>query len=786
MLCLVAACSLVLVPVSPGVSYGVRTVTAVVAVVVLLRVGVAPGRASRALLAAALLAGITSGVAAAGYLLVTGRPSPAGGLSDWVYLLYGPLAGAGLLLLPRHPQEGPWRLRAFVDAAIAVSALAFALAPTLTGMARTTAHQGLAVAAALAYPLCSVFAVAVLLAVLPRVQRDLRPFLHVVGLGLGLLMAGDVGYAVGTLHDWYTPTTWPAVCTQAGLALLVAAAPLRGRAQVQLVPRQDVTPSLLEMTAPYLAVLPAIVMDGVILARGQRFSQTQMFVAVFVGLALISRQLLTNADHRRSIERLEHREREAHAASLCDPLTGLGNRAAVLESLGEQLAAPDRRTLALALLDLDDFKDINDRHGHETGDAVLCEIASRLRFAVPEGAVIARLGGDEFAVCVRTDHRVRLLGEVLRATLDEPVHVGERSFAVTASIGVVVADAGHTPTPAVAMSHVDVAMYQAKAVKVPQRSTVVVLAGQARDQAAARVRLRDEVSHPELEQFHVVYEPMVDLSDGQVIGAEALLRWRHPVLGDVPPSTFVPLAEQVGAIHELGEFALRTAAADLAGWLAQAADAGDPLLRASVGVNLSPRQLGDPSLCDLVREVLEVNGLQPYQLVLEITEEALLDDWGTAVEVVRDLRDIGIAVAVDDFGTGYSSLRYLRRFDTCTVKIDREFVQAVADEPRTRALVASVLEMSRSLDLYSVAEGIETLDQLQVLRALGCRFAQGYLFDKPMAPEAFGTLLTTRHRYPMGPNPAGGLVPVPREHPGPRQVMPATLPVVPIVPRRTG
>ena len=161
-----------------------------------------------------------------------------------------------------------------------------------------------------------------------------------------------------------------------------------------------------------------------------------------------------------------------------------------------------------------------------------------------------------------------------------------------------------------------------------------------------------------------------------------------------------------------------------------------------------------------MREVLAEHGLAPYRLVLEITEQALMDDWATAVDVVRELRAMGVAVAVDDFGTGYSSLRYLRRFDTSTVKIDREFIQALPDEERTRALVASVLDMARALELYTVAEGIETLDQLQVLRALGCRFAQGYLFDRPMPPAAFGELLLARHTYPMAELPrTAALVP---------------------------
>jgi EAL domain-containing protein (putative c-di-GMP-specific phosphodiesterase class I) len=370
-----------------------------------------------------------------------------------------------------------------------------------------------------------------------------------------------------------------------------------------------------------------------------------------------------------------------------------------------------------------------------------------------------RLGGDEFAVCSEASESRNLPAELV-ALFDAPVVLGPRLFSITASIGVVLVD-HHTASSAEALSHVDVAMYEAKSRKEPQRSGVVVLDGEARARAAARVQLRDDVSRPQLEQFRVVYEPVVELATGRIVGAEALLRWHHPLLGDIPPSTFIPLAEHVGAIHELGELALRRAVGDVATWLRAACDDGTPLEDLVVGVNLSPRQLGSPGLVELVEEVLTEHGVAPERLVLEITEEALLEDWDTAVLVVRELRALGVGVAVDDFGTGYSSMRYLRRFDTSTLKIDREFVEVVGEERRTRALVASVIELADSLGLTTVAEGVETLDQLQVLRSLGCRYAQGYLFDRPMERDAFGALLLAGHAYPLGPG-SSPVVPAPR------------------------
>ncbi len=756
---------------SSSASYGIRSLTAVLAVFALLRVGAAPGRTSRWLLAGALGIGIASGLTATAHLLLTGAPSPPGAAADWVYLSYAPLAVAGLLALPRHALNGPWRLQVLADATVAVTALAFFLTGPLAGMEHLSSDSHAAAAAAFGYPVVAVFVLAVVLSVLPHVQSELRPFLRVVALGFSLMMVGDIGYAVGALNGWYTPTTWPAVVTQAGL-LLVVVAPFRARTAIALAPDRPTAPSLLETAAPYLPLVPGIGLSCTLLLDGRRFTLLQTGLAVAIGSAMIARQLLANAAQRHTILRLMDGERQAREASRRDPLTGLGNRTAMHEQLEALLVGTDRRPVALALLDLDDFKDINDTQGHDTGDEVLREVARRLLRAAPEGAVVGRLGGDEFAVCVRTSASPQQLGDALVRAFQEPVLVGSRQFTVTASIGVVLADAG----AATALSHVDVAMYEAKARKDPQRSGVVVLAGAARDRAAARVQLRDEISRPDLGQFRVVYEPLVDLSDGRVVGAEALLRWEHPELGSIPPAAFIPLAEQVGAIHQLGSFALRSAMQDLAGWLETAAAEGTPLEQAAVGVNLSPRQLGSPELCDEIRELLEHYDIAPHRLILEITEEALLDDWETAVDVVRRLHAMGIAVAVDDFGTGYSSLRYLRRFETSTLKIDREFVQAVPDEPRTRALVASVLDMARLLDLRTVAEGIETLDQLQVLRSLGCQYAQGYLFDRPMERDAFGELLVNRHRYPLGPlaSTTPLLLPAQRD---------ASLPVIP---RRTG
>jgi diguanylate cyclase (GGDEF)-like protein len=404
----------------------------------------------------------------------------------------------------------------------------------------------------------------------------------------------------------------------------------------------------------------------------------------------------------------------------------------------------------VALLDLNDFKDINDTHGHDTGDEVLRHTADRLRHAVAVGSV-ARLGGDEFAAFVtRADTEGSALADEIVDAFSDPMRIGKRFFQVRASIGIVLderppgasqrGDAMHL------LAHADVAMYEAKSSKSVQDVPVAVLTGRARASAAATIRIRDEVSTPALEQFRLEYQPVVDLQTGEIAGAEALLRWRHPDFGDISPATFIPLAERVGSITALGEHVLTVALDDLAAWTA----AGHELV---VGVNVSPRQLTDPAMADHVLALLAARGLRPAQLTIEVTEEALVDDMDPVVSTIAALRAGGISVAVDDFGTGYSSLRYLRRFDANIVKIDREFVQASSSEPRTDALVRSVVSMANALDLVCVAEGIETLDQLALVRSHGCRFGQGFLLDRPMPADSIEQLLQSGHVYSVDVSP---------------------------------
>jgi EAL domain-containing protein (putative c-di-GMP-specific phosphodiesterase class I) len=354
---------------------------------------------------------------------------------------------------------------------------------------------------------------------------------------------------------------------------------------------------------------------------------------------------------------------------------------------------------------------------------------------------VARLGGDEFCLLVHgSAERAWSVAERVREELSRPVLVGGRRFLVGASVGIVLAGdcAGRSSREESAqalLSHADIALYEAKA---KDKGTAVLIQGSERAKAAQQVQLREQVAEPQLDQFSLVYQPVVDLTSGQMRGVEALLRWNHPELGQVSPEAFIPMAEQCGSIQTLGWYVLRQACGQLAEWTRAA-----PEHRLAIGVNASIRQLDEPGFADRLLRLVHGYGVQPDQVVLELTEQALAVDFETAVSVVAELRDGGISVAVDDYGTGYSSLRYLHRFAADVVKIDRSFVANAAESGHTQKIVRSVLHMAESLDLQSIAEGIETAAQLELVRALGCDLGQGYLFSRPVPAAAITQILRT-------------------------------------------
>jgi diguanylate cyclase (GGDEF)-like protein/PAS domain S-box-containing protein len=416
-----------------------------------------------------------------------------------------------------------------------------------------------------------------------------------------------------------------------------------------------------------------------------------------------------------------------------DGLTDLPNRALFYERLEIRLADMHLNGGACAVLclDLDHFKAVNDSLGHLAGDALLRVVAHRLRFAVRAEDTVARLGGDEFAVLM-TDAgdlcRVEALAERLADTVLAPVPFGEQRMEVGLSIGIALAPAHGTDSEAL-FKRADLALYRAKA---EGRSTHRVFEP-AMDKVAAERRnlerdLRRAIEGGEL-TLH--YQPQVTTTTGELLGFEALVRWAHPKRGLIPPSAFIPLAEESGLILALGEWVLRAACREAARW-------ERPL---KVAVNLSPRQFQQADLPERVLAILTETGLSPKRLELEITETLIINDMARALSILRRLKAFGISIAMDDFGTGYSSLATLQAFPFDKIKIDRSFVSHVEANSQAAVIVRAVLGLGRSLGMSVVAEGVETEEQMRFLATEACDEAQGYLIGRPQPIERFAEQL---------------------------------------------
>ncbi|HVT65560.1 MAG TPA: EAL domain-containing protein [Mycobacteriales bacterium] len=421
-----------------------------------------------------------------------------------------------------------------------------------------------------------------------------------------------------------------------------------------------------------------------------------------------------------------------------DPLTGLANRLSLADRIGmavDGLAATASPGIALLMLDLDGFKAVNDTYGHAIGDELLMMVARRLRGSLRPADLVARLGGDEFAVLLeRVDHHQTLAAaQRLLIAVNAPFAFSRGTISLSASIGL--CHAGDARGTLDLMRDADVAMYRAKA---DGKNRIVSFEPAMQARVARRLRLETELRRSvDNGDFVLHYQPLVDLETLEVIGAEALLRWRHPERGLLLPTAFVDIAEDTGLILPLGRWVLEQAAKDASIWQDVA---GAPF---SVSANLSPSQLHDPDLVAIVVAILQDADLQPESLVVEITENLLLKDAELARSRLSALRSVGVKVAVDDFGTGYSSFAYLDRYPVDILKIDRSFVGSLGGRPRASVLVRSILDLALAFDLETVAEGIETTDQLRTLRSLGCRFGQGFRFAVPRPAEQITSMLTT-------------------------------------------
>ena len=447
---------------------------------------------------------------------------------------------------------------------------------------------------------------------------------------------------------------------------------------------------------------------------------------------LLSRRLQEQVVQRENVEcALTESERRLDYLVSYDPLTRLPNRALFHDSLSQALARVKQGggMVAVLLIDLDHFKNVNDALGHAAGDRLIQTIAARLIVCAKEGDIVARLGGDEFAIIMENFGSEAALEAGARRLIDAisaPVELEGRELYVGASIGISLYPTDGTDA-GMLMMNADTALYLAKE---KGRGNCQFFTNDLNRNLEKNLSLENRLRHAiERDELVLYFQPKVDVVGSRIMGTEALLRWQHPELGLVPPMDFIPLAETSGLIIPIGEWVLRAACRQNKAWQ----DAGHS--RVTVAVNLSARQFRQANLVEMVADILEETGLEAEFLELEITESVMMENPEEAIAVLKRLSNLGLRLSVDDFGTGYSSLSYLKQFPLSYLKIDRSFVRDIIDDRNDAAIAAAVIGLARDLNLQVIAEGVETEEQRAFLQKLRCDYAQGYLFGKPVAPD---------------------------------------------------
>lgn len=642
-------------------------------------------------------------VLAAGLLFIASRRL---GSDPWSVLADGSIVAAGSwfliwwwVLQPTIARaEGPWWTTAAVGATLSVSAVVlFTLATILFG------------------------------------DLDRTPAVWLVAAAVGASATGDILWAsadAGRLSDASAWATASYVVSLFSASAAFVHPSIRSLVQHGPPTRQRPLTARLLVTTLALAV-PVVALSVTDPASGtDRWVRT---VSVVVLAAAVTARVAFTVRANASMQReLEHR-------AMTDALTGLPNRALVAELLDAAIAGSHPESVpAVLFIDIDRFKNINDSLGHQAGDDVLVAVADRLRRVLPDGSAVGRISGDEFAVIddgSRTSDGATALAERIVACFQEPLSLRQGDVFVTASIGVAASD-GRSSSEEL-LRQADTAMYRAKQ---SGRNCIAVFDGSMLERVSQRLSIENALYRAlERREVRLVHQPIVDLAAGSVTGFEALMRWEREDGSGVSPAEFIPIAEETGTIVPLGAWALLEALGQLRGWI----DRGTCEPTATISVNVSPRQLHDPTFVGTVEEALRRAGIPPNQLWLEVTEGVMLAEPEPAIASLRHLAESGVRIAVDDFGTGYSSLSLLRRFPVHRLKIDRSFVCGLPHDQGATTLVRTIVAMSRSLDLDTVAEGVETADQLVALATMGCAAAQGYLLSHPVPPAAMQTALAS-------------------------------------------
>jgi diguanylate cyclase (GGDEF)-like protein/PAS domain S-box-containing protein len=462
--------------------------------------------------------------------------------------------------------------------------------------------------------------------------------------------------------------------------------------------------------------------DEMTVVRGHDGSADPLFFGVFLDVT----------DRKRM-------ESELERLALYDSLTGLPNRALFNDRLGQAIERRSRaQATAVYFLDVDRFKRINDSLGHAAGDEVLREVATRVQRMLRPEDTVARFGGDEFTVlCESVGGVLEAVGvaDRLQREIAQPLRAGGAELRLSASIGIALAEPGEEADCSRLVEDADAAMYRAKE-RGGARTELFDVA--MRERAVSALSIEQELQRGlERGELRLFYQPLVSLTSGEIVGAEALIRWQHPERGLLAPDTFLPIAEESGLIVQVGAWAVGEACRRLRDWDRLSGGASD----FGLAVNLSARELTHPDVVPTVLNAVRRSALDPHRLTIEVTESTAMADRDSGFRALRELSTAGVRIAIDDFGTGYSSLDHLREMPADILKIDRSFVAGMAANSPDSALVAAAIAMGRALEMEVVAEGIETNEQVADLRELGCPLGQGYLFARPLPPEEIDSLL---------------------------------------------
>ena len=594
------------------------------------------------------------------------------------------------------------------------------------------------IAVALAYPMIDILLLGVLVRVVLAPGKREVSLTLIIG-ALAAYLAADFPYAAMSLSDAYVTGHIVDAGWLIGAVLWGTAA--LDPSMTRVAEPVEVTEHRLSGRRIALLAIASLMAPAVLVVQWLSGSQIHVPViaagCVVLFLLVIARLAGVVTDLRSTLRRQQRLEEELEHRALHDPLTGLANRTLFSDRLEHALAQRDGR-VAVLFLDLDDFKTINDNHGHHAGDEMLVAVADALRRRVRPGDTVSRLGGDEFAILIdrgALEGTARQLAERLLDAARSPVRIAGQDRSTGASIGISLGASG-VDTGETLMRQADIAMYVAKgegkgglSVFDPRRHAGVV------QSIGLREDLELAIAH---RQFELHYQPIVDLDSGDLAGVEALVRWRHPQRGLLAPAEFIPVAESTGSIVALGRWILEEACRQAVAW----SRAGQPLADGRLmSVNLSTIQLTHPGFAAFAADAVRHSGLRPSQLLVEVTESASPDE-DAATAVLTELHALGVRLALDDFGAGFASMARLPSTPFEFIKIDKALVAQIATDPRAEAVVTGITDIARRLGASCIAEGVEDAEQLALLRQMGCHLAQGYHFAPGLPPDELARLVT--------------------------------------------